>query len=81
MARLIKYPSTCYKCQKLFDPQGMKDHEKPFLTRMSGTWKCQCRECYAKKIEEASKGVTIERIETVGRPLSLKTNKQKGWRK
>ena len=56
MARVIKFPSRCFYCQKLCDPAEEKKLLKEgkikhlsFLHRQNGKWHGHCGECYEKK--------------------------------
>lgn len=42
MAKIIKYPATCFKCKKVFEAG------KAYLHRLNGKWLCHCFGCYKK---------------------------------
>jgi hypothetical protein len=49
MARTLKYPARCYKCQKWCDPEEeKKENHKSFLHRYNGQWLAHCYSCYLK---------------------------------
>lgn len=58
MARVLKYPTTCFYCKKYLDPaqekillkEGKIKHLS-FLHRAKGKWHGHCGECYEKKKE------------------------------